>query len=219
MLRKLDLLGNPFLGVFCRASEQAVAIPYAAPEDFEAQVAEALGCAAVRMSVDSTDLIGSLLCMNSACAIVSQFAYDREIEALAKHVDVVRIPHKLNAVGNNILLNDKGAVVHPDYGETTVNFLASNLNVDVERGTLSDMGTVGSAAIATNRGVVCHPRATPQEIDVLKKVLQVPVTIGTANYGAAQVGACVIANSKGALVGFRSTPIEIGRIEEGLYLY
>jgi translation initiation factor 6 len=53
-------------------------------------------------------------------------------------------------------------------------------------------------------------------MDLLKTALRVPVMITTANYGAAQVGACMVANSHGAVVGSRTTPIELGRIEEGL---
>jgi translation initiation factor 6 len=56
-------------------------------------------------------------------------------------------------------------------------------------------------------------------MELLKSALHVPVMITTANYGAAQVGACIVANSHGAVVGARTTPIEIGRIEEGLGLY
>ncbi|MFQ5910594.1 MAG: translation initiation factor eIF-6, partial [Thermoplasmata archaeon] len=79
--------------------------------------------------------------------------------------------------------------------------------------------TVGSVAVATNKGVVCHPKIRNEERKLLEDVLKVPVTIATANYGTTYVGACVVANSKGAVVGSTTTPIEIGRIEEGLVLY
>jgi len=47
----------------------------------------------------------------------------------------------------------------------------------------------------------------------------VPAKITTANYGTAQIGACLVANSKGAVFGTRTTPIEIDRIQDGLGLY
>ena len=73
--------------------------------------------------------------------------------------------------------------------------------------------------MATNKGVLCHPHAKPGEIEAVREALKVPVLITTANYGAAQVGACMVANSRGAVVGSRTTPIELGRIEEGLGLF
>jgi translation initiation factor 6 len=39
------------------------------------------------------------------------------------------------------------------------------------------------------------------------------------NHGSKYVGSGVIANSKGALVGDATTPIEMGRLEDGLVLY
>jgi translation initiation factor 6 len=73
--------------------------------------------------------------------------------------------------------------------------------------------------VATNLGVLAHPHATEAELKAVQAALQVPAMITTANYGTAQVGACLVANSKGAVLGSRTTPIEIGRIEEGLRLY
>jgi len=100
-----------------------------------------------------------------------------------------------------------------------VAFIGEVLGVSVVRGTVAGIKTVGSVAVATNKGVLCHPHARPGEMEVLKSTLQVPVVITTANYGAAQVGACMVANSHGAVVGSRTTPIELGRIEEGLGLF
>ncbi len=109
-----------------------------------------------------------------------------------------------------------GAIVHPGFDAETAREISSALGVRVERGTVAGLKTVGSAAVATNKGALCHPHVRPAEIEILKEVLQVPVSTTTANYGTAQVGACIVANTRGALVGNRTTPIEMGRIEEGL---
>ncbi|MEW5936861.1 MAG: translation initiation factor IF-6 [Candidatus Thermoplasmatota archaeon] len=218
MLKKLDLGNSPFLGVFCRASEDLVIIPPSAPERFADEVGQALDAHVVRTSIDSTELAGSLVCMNSRCALVSRLAHDREIGHLGGFVKIRRVPYRLNAVGNNILVNDRGAVVHPGYDDTALEFIAEEMEVEVVRGTIAGMGTVGSSAAVTNRGAICHPKASEEEMAVLKAVLGVPVTISTANYGSGLLGACMIANSKGAVVGSTTTPIELGRIEEGLGL-
>lgn len=49
--------------------------------------------------------------------------------------------------------------------------------------------------------------------------MKVPAAIGTLNYGAPLVGACMVANSRGAAIGFKSTPIELGRVEDSLGLF
>ncbi|MCI4371684.1 MAG: translation initiation factor IF-6 [Thermoplasmata archaeon] len=177
----------------------------------------ALETKTVVTNVGHSTVVGSLLAMNSKGILASPFIDEDEIEAIGDAV--YPLPHRLNAVGNNVLCNDHGAVVHPSYDDETVAFIHEVLGVPVVRGTVAGIRTVGSVAVATNKGAVCHPYARPGEMDLLKTTLRVPVQITTANYGAAQVGACIVANSHGAVVGARTTPIELGRIEEGLGLY
>ena len=178
-------------------------------------VEEALSVRIVRTTIGSTNVVGSLLALNSRGAIITGFAGTEELAAL-RELEVFVLPHRLNAAGNNVLCNDRGAVVHPGYDDRTIRAIGETLGVEAVRGTLAGMRTVGSAGVATNRGVLAHPHATEAELRAVESVLKVPPMITTANYGVAQVGACLVANGTGAVVGTRTTPIELGRIEEGL---
>ena len=79
--------------------------------------------------------------------------------------------------------------------------------------------TVGSACLITEKGAICHPKATDEEIETLSEFFKIPFSPGTLNYGTGYVGACGIANSRGAVIGESSTPIEIGKLEDALHLY
>ncbi|EQD75670.1 translation initiation factor IF-6 [mine drainage metagenome] len=94
--------------------------------------------------------------------------------------------------------------------------ISDALGVEVLRQTIGGIKTVGSASIVTNKGMLVNPETNDEEIDQLSKFFKVPVKAGTANYGSIFVGSCMIANSKGALVGWDTTPIEIGRIDDVL---
>ncbi len=178
-------------------------------------MAEALEVRLVQTTIGGSGVVGSLVAMNSRGVVATALADAAEVARLApSRVGV--LAHRLNAAGNNILCNDSGAVVHPGFDPEAVEAISRTLGVPVVRGTVAGIRTVGSAAVATNRGVLCHPHAQPDEMAVLREALRVPVATTTANYGTAQVGACLIANSRGAIVGSRTTPIEMGRIEEGL---
>ncbi len=93
------------------------------------------------------------------------------------------------------------------------------LDVELVPATVAGIRTVGSAAVATNRGAICHPHASEEELRVVADVLRVKPVIATANYGTPQLGACVVANDRGAITGTATTPVELGRIEEGLQLF
>ena len=217
MLRRLEFAGNPYVGVFSAANDDLLIVPPGLPKSAIKHMDEALETSHIVTNVAHSTVIGSLLALNSKGVLASPFIEEAELDAIGDAV--YPLPHRLSAVGNNVLCNDHGAVVHPGYDEEAVDFIADVLGVPVVRGTVAGIRTVGSVAVATNKGVLCHPHARPGEMEVLKSTLRVPVMITTANYGAAQVGACMVANSHGAVVGARTTPIELGRIEEGLELF
>ncbi len=217
MLRRLEVAGNPYVGVFSAANENLLIAPRQFPKNAVKHMCEALGTSVVLTTVAHASVVGSLVAMNSNGILTSPFIEPEEVEAIPGSVHP--LPHKLSAVGNNILCNDHGAVVHPGYDEDAVHFISDALGVPAVRGMIAGIRTVGAVAVATNKGVLCHPHAKPADLDFLKEALQAPVSITTANYGTALVGACMVANSRGAVVGSRTTPIELGRIEEGLGLY
>lgn len=219
MLRKIDLNRNPYLGVFCRAGEEKLFCPRTATGNHIHRMAEALGAELVQVSLGCSSLIGSLSCANSKGVLISNIATRAERDVFEKHAKAAVLQDRLNAVGNNILANDFGALVNPDYGTRAIEFIGNALGVPVFRGTIASLKTVGAAAAATNRGALCHPHVTETELKTIEEALGVHPMIGTANYGIPMIGACLITNSKGAVVGTPTTTVELGRIEEALGLY
>jgi translation initiation factor 6 len=217
LLRRLEIAGNPYVGVFCAANDERCIVASDVPKSAIRHIEGALDVSAVVTHVAHSTVVGSLVAMNSKGILTSPFIDEDEMDWIGDAV--YPLPHRLSAVGNNVLCNDHGAVVHPGYDDEAIAFIQEVLGVPVVRGTVAGIRTVGAVAVATNKGAVCHPHARPAEMDLLKTALRVPVMITTANYGAAQVGACIVANSHGAVVGARTTPIELGRIEEGLSLF
>jgi translation initiation factor 6 len=214
LLRRLEVNGNPYIGVFCASNEDLLLLDRAVPKPAVRTIAEALDARAVQTTIAHSSVIGSLVAMNSNGILASPFIEEGEVEAVGE--PVYPLPHRLSAVGNNVLCNDHGALVHPGYNDDALAFISEALGVPAARGTVAGVKTVGAVAVATNKGVLCHPHARAAEMDLLKETLGVPVAITTANYGSGLVGACMVANTKGAVVGAKTTPIELGRIEEGL---
>jgi len=214
----MDFSGNPYVGVYCAANDALCVVGLDVPPRAVRAIGEALEVRVVPMTLGGANVVGALLAMNAKGAILSGFATKEEMSAL-KEMDVLALPHRLNAAGNNVLCNDRGAVVHPGYDDRTVRMISETLDVETVRGTLAGMRTIGSTGVGTNKGVLAHPHATESELRVVQDVLKVPAKITTANYGTAQIGACLVANSKGAVLGTRTTPIEIDRIQDGLGLY
>lgn len=218
MFRRLDPFGNPNVGVYVRATSRHLFVPPGLTEQNLGDLGEALGLEPIEATVGGSPLIGSLVAANRHGAVVADFASDEEVEVFASAgLRVFRLGHsRLNAAGNNLLANDHGAVVHPDLADATVDAVAGTLGVPVERGLVAGLPTVGTAAFATNQGVLAHPLSTETELAFLKKWLHAPARIGTVNHGHGLVGAGLAANARGVAVGSRTTGIEMGRIDEAL---
>ncbi len=212
MLKKYAIESHPYIGVFSASSEELVVIPPVEGDVFK----KALDCPVVKTTIGGTRVDGSLMGMNSSGAVVSDIIEDREIENLLEHVDVTVLPDAQNALGNNILLNDHGALIHPDIEEEAKEAIESELDIKVKKGTIAGIKMVGSVGVATNQGVICHPHVTDEEIEKLEELFRAPVSKGTANHGSGWIGTCLVANTAGAVIGNETTPIEMGRIEEGL---
>lgn len=216
--RRLDPYGNPNVGVYIRATSEHLFVPPGITKKERIAFEEALGFKSIELTLGGSTLIGSLMVANARGAVVADIAKDHEIKILENAgLEVARITHsRLNATGNNVLCNDKGAICHGDLAKTDVKVIGDTLGVKVAYAEIGGVPTVGSACVATNNGVLAHPLATEDELAFLKQHLHAPARIGTVNHGHGLVGAGLSANQNGAAAGSKTTGIELGRIEEAL---
>jgi translation initiation factor 6 len=164
--------------------------------------------------------VGSLVALNARGALVADIATEAELDVLrGVGMRVERLRHALNAAGNNVLVNDKGALLHPEFDPETARRVADLFGVEAKRGAIAETSTVGMAAVATNKGLLVHPKASEAQRATLESLFGVESQAGTINHGVPSVGAGVVANSKGALLGQASTGLELGRAEDALRLY
>jgi translation initiation factor 6 len=219
MLRLGEIGGNSYIGVYCAASETRAVLPDGAETKVVRELERTLEVEAVVTTIAGATIVGSLVAMNSNGIVVTNFAEKRELSRLPSGLRVGKMEEKLNAAGNNILTNDRAALVHPQASRDTVRMIGDVLDVEVLRRKVAGIDTVGSVCIVTNKGLICHPRTSEDEMREVAAFFGVPARAATLNYGTPYLGACAVANSKGAFVGSRSTPIELGRLEDGLMLY
>ena len=217
MLQLLDFNENPNVGVFCRTNDNVAFIRKALSKKVKKKIVAAIDVELVELSIADATIVGSLLAFNSKGAVVTDFVDIDTIKVIKDQgFDVCVISDRLNAAGNDILVNDHGALVHPDLEKESMEEIEATLNVPVSKGTIGSLKTVGMAAVVTNKGLLCHPKVTDEEKRLLEEVFDVNVMIGTVNHGSPVIGSGLVANTKGAIIGKLTTGIEMGRIEEAL---
>ena len=215
--QRLDFNENHNVGVLCRTNEDVAFIQRGLSKKIKKKVVSALDVTLVELSIADANIIGSLLTINSNGAIATDLIDGASIKIIEDQgLDVFVIEDKINAAGNDILVNDNGAMVHPHLKDETLKEIEDVFKVPVYRGTIGSLDIVGMAAVVTNKGLLCHPKITPDEKRQLEKIFNVSVMIGTVNHGVPLIGSGLVANTKGAIVGNLTTGIELGRIEEAL---
>jgi translation initiation factor 6 len=176
---------------------------------------DSLDVRVVETLINGSVVVGALSRGNSNGFLVS---YGTDISELQKvtGVQVEVLPDKLNAVGNIVLANDSAALVHPELSDHAIEAIAGTLKIEVYRGTIAGIKNVGMAGVVTKKGLLVHPKVTPSEREILERIFELPVNIGTTNFGTQMLGSGLLANSKSYLAGSETTGPELGRIEEAL---
>ena len=208
--------GDPHIGVFARVLEDLVILAPQAPEGFRATIEAELEAEVVETTLQDSAIVGALAAGNRRGVVVSGLASRDEVARIEEHREVMVLSDGMNAAGNIILANDVFAAVNPEMPLGTAEEIGAFLRVPVLRLSFAGYRAVGKVAVATNRGILVHPRANPAEIAALEEAVDLPIGVGTVNLGSGLVGSGLLANSRGYLAGSGTSGFELGRIEEVL---
>ena len=163
------------------------------------------------------DFSGIFVTGNSRGIVIPKAVRDYDMPRLKAVFgkDILVLKTDYSALGNLILMNDKGIVISPiikkHRGE-----LKQFFGVPCEISTIAKQKMTGSLALATNKGCLLHPRVRKEEMKLIEETLSVKSEIGTVNFGSPYPGSGIIANSHGCVVGENSSGPELGRIAEAL---
>jgi translation initiation factor 6 len=215
MIRTVDIYDTPMIGVFAACTDDVVLIPTLTKPETCAILEDTLNVRVVETLINGSVVIGALSRGNSNGFLVSYGTDANELQKLTG-IQVEILPDKLNAVGNIVLANDSAALVHPELSDRAIETIAGTLKVEVYRGTIAGIKNVGMAGVVTSRGLLVHPKVTLSERETLEEIFELPVNIGTTNFGTQMLGSGLLANSKSYLAGSETTGPELGRIEEAL---
>ena len=211
--------GTPNIGVYATVNEGLAIVAPDTSQEFLRDLENVLGVKTFMTTVSASFLVGSMVAMNSNGAVVSQTTELTEIEKIREYIPVEVLPDDVNAAGNNILVNDKGAIINPDLNKRSEKLIEDFLGVEVVRSLIGGCTTVGSVCSVTNKGCICSVSTTDEELALINDLFGVEAKKTSINHGSKYVGVGILCNSKGALIGDETTPIEMGKIEDGLALY
>jgi translation initiation factor 6 len=166
-------------------------------------------------TITGTELIGLFAAGNSKGIVLTKIIESYELKRLKELFDLNLevIKSKETAIGNLVLCNDKGCLI----SERLKKFkkqIEDALDCEVDTGRVAGLDIVGSTALASSIGCLCHREAKEEEMKKIEELLKVKVDVGSVSYGSPFIKAGLIVNSKGIIFSEETTGAELGRISE-----
>jgi translation initiation factor 6 len=213
-----DVFGSPNIGVYCFASESIAIVPPGLTQRKMGQFSETLGVRVCSTTIGGSTLVGALVTGNSNAVLVPHTIREYELDRIKEMSKVVVVGSKWTALGNVLLANDQGALIHPDASEEILAAVSDELKVQSAPGTLGSLPFVGALGVATNKGAMVAPSASDAERAIAKNALRVEAEPSSTNGGVSFVKSGILANTRGAVVGSLTRGAELMQVSRTLGL-
>ncbi len=172
MIKKLSIFGSDFIGVYVKSFKDMAFIPKNLNDDIEKVIQDTLKVETKRIIINNFSLIGTMIAFNSNGIVVSGLSGPEDFQGIdLDGRNILFLKDRLNAVGNNIITNDKTAVIHPSFTESSEKAIEDTLGVEVIKSTIAGVKTVGAVAVLNDKGMLVSPESSEDEIQKLKDLL------------------------------------------------
>ncbi len=217
-----EFRGSYNIGAFGIATDKYAIMGVGFREKDLREMEEALSVPLIVQNIGGDPLVGILFTGNSHGLLVPDSIREKEYENLREKLDdveILKVSFRTfeNTLGNLILANDKGAVVHSNLynkNKKVMEKIEQTLGVDLEHYEFFSP-VVRSMVVANNKGALVSPLMSDEEMNFIKSALKLErIGKGTGNMGSAFVGSCYIANSNGIIAGLKTTGPELQRAYE-----
>lgn len=208
---------STYVGVFCTATDDYALVPHTILSKELKVVEEKLEARAIRTSIGNSGLLG-VLARGMGCKIaVSGLIEPEEKRHLENEgLELLVLEENFTATGNLIALNNRAGVASPVFSEGTMKMLQDFFRVKFVKMAPAGSELAGACITVTNKGLIANPNISEKDFARIESMFGVKGAATTANYGDVFVGNSVVANSKGAIAGEKTSGIELSKIDEGL---
>ncbi len=212
--KKLEIGDNPHVGVYASVSNEYGLFPNVLTKEQEKDIVEALDINIVRINLGQSTINGAIskLYKNKVVLTDSSSKIDQKYLE-SQGLEVLKISG-YHAVGNLILVNDKGLVLSSEFSKKHVEDISEFFGLKSNVMNLGGISVVGAMASLNNKNIAVCPHITKEEFSALTKIFKVKGNIATVNYGDPYVANGLLINDKGVVMGSLTSGYEIIRIDD-----
>jgi translation initiation factor 6 len=214
---KVNFTEDPNIGLRIFCNDTYSIIPMMTPEKLEAELHKVLKTKMVRTNMAGTTLNGAFIAGNNKKIMVPSIAFDKEVHILKEAgLDVEVFHTRLTALGNNMIVTDKGALVNPEYSDHELKAIKDFFQIEVKRWKISELETLGALARLNDKGCITTHDIKDFEAKFLETFFRTKITTSTVNFGSPYISSGLVCNRHGFVVGGLTSGPEIVNIDEGL---
>ncbi len=223
-LRRMHALVTNFngisnLGLYAFVNDKFLLLGRDAPSDIDAELEKVFKVPVHRITLAGTSLIGVFVAGNDHKILIPGITFEHEREALKElNIDFEVLDTKLTGLGNNIIMDEGHAILHPDFTDADAKKIEKLMGVITVRTRFEDVDAVGNLVVLNKkrgRALVSNDM-TREELRVIENTFHVKATSGSVNMGSPFVRAGVLANSHGFAMGAASGGPELANADEAL---
>ncbi len=207
---KISFDGNPNVGLYGYATDSYVLIGKEVPEKHIKSLKTVFKIPLHSVNVAGTGLLGVFISGNKNGIILPSICFENELEEFDKlKLKYSILKTRLTCLGNNILANDKGALVNPNFSDSEIDSIKKALKVPVSRMMIADIETPGSAVILNGNTGIIHRDVEPNVKTNIEEFMGVKLEECTVNMGNPYVSSGILCNKYGMIIGGLSGGPEI----------
>jgi len=208
---------NPNVGLYLYATDSYCLAGIEVPNKSIKEIEKTLKVPVHQLNIAGTSLVGVFCAGNSKKLLLPSIAFESELKKLEKWgIKYTQIKTDLTALGNNILCNDKGCLINPEFRDDEIKQIKEALNVPVKKAKIAGLDTVGSLGVINDNACLLHTDAVPSDINAVRDVLGLNAEAGTVNFGNPFVKSGIVCNKNGLIIGSQSSGPEMQYIAEVL---
>ncbi|MEX2680865.1 MAG: translation initiation factor IF-6 [Candidatus Sigynarchaeota archaeon] len=222
VLERLDAFGSNTIGISLLATDAYCIAPGGTKTKVKERLEAVLQVPCIEIDASFKRLAGVMMVGNSRGLLLPNHISPHDEESIIKAMEqfgnvkvLVLEQSKLNALGNLISTNDKGAVASSKLTPESIKSIEDVLGVKAIQARINNSPLVGTKIVANAKGCLVSPLATNEEAESFKKIFGVENTdFTTVCLGMESIRVGMVANSFGALVGNSTSGPEMARISE-----
>lgn len=215
----MDLNGNSNIGLYMFVNDKFLLLGEEVPESFDETLKKVFEVPIHRISIAGTSLIGVFVAGNNEKIIIPHIVFDEETDVLTKlGIDFEVIETRLTCLGNNLFVSNNAIYANPEYAPEQLKKIAKYFDMKTVKLEFEEIKTVGNLIVINEskmKGLIAND-LQDEDIEKLSKQTGLELTPCSVNMGGQYLGAGIVCNKNGFIIGKSSGAAEITTAEEGL---